>query len=73
MTRLPSSVMKIPPCTVKRLRGTSVVRPGNVHEMSGLGIPVATQFNVTGNSRPTLVIEASVLVMRGGKTITETR
>lgn len=72
MTRLPSSVMKIPPCTIKRLCGTSVVRPGSVHEISGLGVPVPTQFNVTGNPRLTLVIEANVLVMRGGKTITET-
>lgn len=57
---------------MNRLCGTSVVRPGKVHEISGLGIPVATQCNVTGDPRLTLVIEASVLVMRGGKTITET-
>lgn len=72
MTRLPSSVIWIPPCTVNRLCGTSVVRPGNVHETLGVGIPVATQFNVTGAPRFTLVIEVSILVIRGGKTITAT-
>lgn len=64
--------MKIPPCTVNRLCGTSVVRPGNVHEISGFGIPVASQYSVTGDPRVTLVIEASVLVMLGGKTMTAT-
>lgn len=64
--------MKIPPCTTKRLCGTSVVRPGRVHEISGFGVPAATQFNVTGNPRLTRVTEASVLVMLGGKTITDT-
>lgn len=72
MTRLPSSVMWIPPSTVNRLCGTSVVRPGNVHEISGLGIPVATQFNFTGDPRLALVIEVNVLVICGGKTITAT-
>lgn len=49
-----------------------MVRPGNVHEMSGLGTPDATQCNVTGDSRFTVVTEGSKLVMRGGKTITAT-